>query len=118
MLPLYSPGFHLFICKLWIILIMEVAVYPDPLFRFYAPPTPIPSTAPYGNCPPPPGNCLPAPGLSGAYPAPEPLTGLAETQLEAYLGADYLFPKSCILNFLINFLLLPKAHPILLYVIG
>lgn len=81
-------------------------------------PTPIPSTAPYGDCPPPLGNCLPAPGLSGAYPAPEPLTGLAETQLEPYLGADYLFPKSCILNFLINFLLLPEAHPILLYVIG
>lgn len=66
---------------------MEVALYPDPLFRVYAPQaTPIPSTAPYGSCPPLPGNCLPAPGLSGAYPAPEPLTGLAETQLEPYLA--------------------------------
>ena len=64
---------------------MEVALYPDPLFRVYAPPTTIPSTVPYGSCPPLPGNCLPVPGLSGAYPAPEPLTGLAETQLEPYL---------------------------------
>ena len=96
---------------------MEVALHPDPLFRFYAPPTPIPALLLMVTVLHSQGIASPAPGFSGACPAPEPLTGWTETQLEPYLGAGYLFPKSCILNFLLNFLLLSEAHSILLYVI-